>query len=297
MFEYKHLKALASVVDEGGFDRAAKVLCLTQSAVSQRIRQLEERTGQILLSRTTPPIPTETGRELLRHYRQVRLLEDDLAEMLDPEGTREPVTLVVGVNTDSLETWFMEAVGAFLSQSGLLLDLRVDDQEQTQRLLKNGEVTGCVSTAQSPMQGCRMEYLGCMDYRLLATPAFAARWFPEGLTVAAVSRAPAVIFNRKDNLHHQLLHQVLGDASMALHAHYVPSHEQFAKVIITGSGYGMLPDQQSRDLLRQGTLANLVPDEVVSVKLFWHCWNLESRMLGRFTEELVQGARRMLGEG
>ena len=78
MFDYKLLEALGAAVDEGGFEKASRRLHLTQSAVSQRIKVLEESQGQILVTRTTPPVPTARGQELLAHYRRVKLLEEAL---------------------------------------------------------------------------------------------------------------------------------------------------------------------------------------------------------------------------
>ena len=46
MFDYKLLSALAAVVEQAGFERAAQVLGLSQSAISQRIKLLEARVGQ-----------------------------------------------------------------------------------------------------------------------------------------------------------------------------------------------------------------------------------------------------------
>ncbi len=58
--DYRTLQALDSVIRERGFERAAQKLCITQSAVSQRIKQLENLFGQPLLVRTVPPRPTES---------------------------------------------------------------------------------------------------------------------------------------------------------------------------------------------------------------------------------------------
>ena len=60
MFDYKLIEALAMVVREGGFENAARALHITQSAVSQRVKMLEELTGQVLIARTTPPQATST---------------------------------------------------------------------------------------------------------------------------------------------------------------------------------------------------------------------------------------------
>ena len=127
----------------------------------------------------------------------------------------------------------------------MLLDIRVDDQEQTHRLLKDGEVMGCISTQEQPMQGCRIEYIGRMNYHMMATPEFADQWFPNGLTIQDVSRAPALIFDRQDELHRSLLHRTLEEVPASIPTHYVPSVEKFADFVSLGLAYGMLLDQQA----------------------------------------------------
>ena len=294
MLDYKLLEALAMVVQEGGFDRAAKALFLTQSAVSQRVRLLEEQAGRVLLARTSPPRPTAAGVDLLRHYRLVSLLERDIwGGMAGPEGS-EASALVVGVNADSLATWFLEALGPFLDQERVLLDLRADDQDQTHRLLRDGEAVGCVSARERPMQGCRASRLGRMDYRLTASPSFAARWFPDGLTLEAAGRAPALIFNRQDELLHRLTAHVLGRVPGAFKACYLPSSEKFGDFIAAGRAYGVLPDQQSEALFSSGDLVDLAPGHWEEVVLYWHCWNLGSGLLEDLTRTLLEGAKRLL---
>ena len=93
MIDYKLLEAFAMVVQEGGFERAAHTMNLTQSAVSQRVRLLEERIGKILLSRTSPPRPTNAGQKLIKHYLQVRLLEDGLEEEVSSPDASSPVRM------------------------------------------------------------------------------------------------------------------------------------------------------------------------------------------------------------
>ena len=294
MLDYKLIEALAAVIQEGGFDRAAQRLNLTQSAVSQRIKLLEEQTGQILLARTNPPRPNQAGQRLVKHYLQVKRLEDDLFETLAPSDPNRFVVMAVGINGDSLATWFLEAVRDFLIGERVLLDLRSDDQEQTHRLLKDGEVLGCISVKDQPMQGCRMEYLGRMDYRMVSTPAFAAQWFPDGFRVERVRQAPLVIFNRRDELHLQYFSRALGQVPSSLPGHFLPSSERFVSFIGSGLAYGMLPDQQSAALLKSGQLVDLLPTCHVPVKLYWHCWNLKSRLLENFTGHLVGQARALL---
>ena len=99
MIDYRLLQALAAVVEQGGFERAANRLCLTQSAVSHRIKQLEGIAGQPVLLRTVPPIATPTGQKLLNHLQQVRQMEASLG--LDATNV---TTVRLAVNADSLAT-------------------------------------------------------------------------------------------------------------------------------------------------------------------------------------------------
>ncbi len=66
--------ALAAAVSEGTFEAAARVLDVTPSAVSQRIRALEIATGRVLLVRSKPIRVTESGDAVLRLARQVEAL-------------------------------------------------------------------------------------------------------------------------------------------------------------------------------------------------------------------------------
>lgn len=297
MLDYKLLEALSAVTEEGGFERAARRLNLTQSAVSQRIRQLEEAAGQPVLARTQPPAPTACGRRLLRHARRVGLLEAELARSMEPGQDSEAGpwrTLALGVNADSLATWFPAAVLPLLTSERLALDLKVDDQERTHELLRAGEVAGCVSTRPTPMQGSRALFLGGMRYHCACAPGFAARWFPRGLDPKAAGRAPAVVFNRQDTVHDRFLEGFLGQSPQGAPRHHVPNSERFVDFVLGGAGYGLIPHIQADAPLAQGLLVDLAPDAPMFVPLYWHCWNIASPLLARLTRALREAGRRVL---
>lgn len=289
MLDYKLIEALAMVIEEGGFDKASKKLNITQSAVSQRVRMLEENTGRILLTRSTPPAMTPAGTQFLKHYLQVKRLEGDLDAAIASDVAPEHESLAIGLNADSLETWFLKAVSPFLKHNHITLDLRVDDQDETHKMLKNGEVAGCISARKIPVQGCTSTCIGTMTYRLTATPEFIHRFFPQGLTPDAVCHAPAVIFNRKDKLHASILEKIFGKQLHGLPAHYVPSTEKFADFITNSHAYGVIPEEQCKSLLANGDLIDLAPDHAVAVKLYWHCWNIKSTLLNEFGAALEKG--------
>src|SRR5258708_4957497 len=109
MHDRLQLAALVAVLREGSFERAATVLHVTPSAVSQRIKQLEDSVGGVLVLRGKPCTATRVGERYYRHGLQVELLESDLSEELAPgarrlTGSTAP-PLAIAVNDDSLATW------------------------------------------------------------------------------------------------------------------------------------------------------------------------------------------------
>ncbi|HEX9497612.1 MAG TPA: LysR family transcriptional regulator, partial [Mycobacterium sp.] len=81
------IPSTAAVIERGSFDAAAERLHVTPSAVSQRIKALEQRVGQVLVVREKPCTATAAGVPLLRLAAQTALLESEaLAEMGGGEG-------------------------------------------------------------------------------------------------------------------------------------------------------------------------------------------------------------------
>jgi LysR family transcriptional regulator (chromosome initiation inhibitor) len=293
MFDYKLLSALAAVVEQAGFERAAQVLGLSQSAVSQRIKLLEARIGQPVLVRATPPSPTDIGRRLLNHVQQVRLLERDLLSQvpaLDEEGS--PERLRIALNADSLATWWVGAVGDFCAEHHLLLDLVVEDQDVGLKRMRAGEVAACLCGSERPVAGARSQLLGAMRYRALASPAFVARYFAQGVSVETLARAPALVYGPDDFLQHRYLASLGSDGSFE--HHLCPSSEGFIRMAEAGLGWGLVPELQVREQLRRGTLVELLDGQVIDVPLYWHHWRNGGQLLTRLTEHLARKAGQWL---
>jgi LysR family transcriptional regulator (chromosome initiation inhibitor) len=294
MLDYRSLEAFAAVIGEGGFERAGEVLGLTQSAVSQRVRQLEELAGTILVIRENPPRPSPAGERLLRHFIQTRALEK---EALDDARSRPAAgfeRLTIAVNADSLATWFLEATLPFWRSRPALFDLRVDDQERTLRFLKSGEACACLSSRERAITGCSAHRLGAMEYRLCAAPSYVERWFPDGFTAEAAAAAPVIHYNRDDGLQRDSLRLCFGDAAPEPPAYYLPSTERIFRVVKDGIGYCMIPLVQAEGELKRGGLVELSRAGRIRVDLYWHRWTLSPSMLDELTETLKTRASELL---
>ncbi|MFO1340562.1 MAG: LysR family transcriptional regulator ArgP [Burkholderiaceae bacterium] len=270
MLDYALLDALAAVLREGSFERAARALHLTPSAVSQRVRLLEERLGQVLVVRANPARATEAGRALARHAEQVASLEHALLGELPAlaQGVKGRVTLPVAVNADSLATWFIAAAAEAAAHAPLLLDISLDDQEHTAEWLKSGEVVAAVTALAEPVPGCRSQPLGRLRYVATASPAFVQRHFAGGVTAQALAEAPSLAFNRRDRLQAQWVAQVLGE-DVPTPTHWLPATQAFVDGCRAGLGWGMNIEAMVRGELARGELVELVPGQALWVPLHW----------------------------
>lgn len=288
MFDYKLLAALAAVVEQGGFERAANRLGLSQSAVSQRVKLLEARIGQPVLVRATPPAPTEIGRRLLNHVQQVRLLERDLTRQVPALDDAVPERLRLAINADSLATWWPSAVSGFCTHQNVLLELVVEDQEVGLKRMRAGEVAGCVCAAERPVAGANSVALGAMPYLAVASPAFIKQYFADGVNADILPQAPAIVFGADDLLQHRYLAALGITGSFAYHL--CPSSEGFVRLLESGLGWGMVPELQVRDELAQGKLVELIPGRAINVPLYWHYWRNGGRLLAGLTQHLRREA-------
>ncbi|WP_432474568.1 LysR family transcriptional regulator ArgP [Amphritea sp. HPY] len=295
MIDYRQLQAFATVIEEQSFDKAARRLYLTQSAVSQRVKQLEESVGQLLIIRSQPLHATAAGQKLLRHYRQINLLQNELIASLGEAKAKGFSKLAIGLNADTLATWFLDALEPLLRENNVLLELRVDDQDQTHNFLRQGEVIGCISASDQPMQGGRCTPLGFTHYRALASADYMQQYFSAGIDKEALLRAPAVEFNQKDELQDRYLQTFFSfDDNDDYPCHRVPSTESFMDLIARGYAWGMVPDEQSKRLRDTGKLQEVAPGKVIKVPLYWHSWNLTTDISQQLTDCLVNYCRQHL---
>lgn len=285
------LRTLAAVVDLGSFESAAAHLHITQSAVSQRIRALEDSSGRILVRRDRPITASESGEIVLRTARQMLHLEQSLAgELDDSETGRDHVALAVACNSDSLATWFLDAMTEVHSAGHVVFDIRREDESLSSELLRRGEVMAAVTSESRPVQGCRALTLGSMRYLACASPGFVARHLRDGSPAAALGRAPIVDFDRSD-AHQNHYYRRLTRRHPTGPRHYIPSSHDHVRAIVAGLGWGLIPEQLATPWLVSGEIVDVSPDRPLDVPLFWQHWKLQSPDLDALTAAVLDTAR------
>jgi DNA-binding transcriptional LysR family regulator len=140
MLDLELLRSFVSVVDSGGFTRAAERVHRTQSTVSQQIKRLEDDVGQPLLNRTAKDVtPTEAGERLLSYARRLLALAEEARDVVGGPSNEGAVRL--GIPEDFAAYRLTKLLASFSrARPGLRLDVRVDQSTYLRRDLERGEL-------------------------------------------------------------------------------------------------------------------------------------------------------------
>ena len=295
-YDYDSLVSLSAVIREGGFDAAAKSLDVTQSAVSQRIKQLEDKVGAILVVRGRPCVPTELGLQLCRHVEQVTLLQHELKDRLRSliDGQNESRARIrIAVNNDSIASWFPNVIKRAADDFNVELEIIPDDQEHTEKSLKSGNALAVVTTLERPVQGCSRISLGAMEYVAVASRSFYDTHFSEGVSLETINGTRCLAFDRKDTIQEQWMTLCFGAPTQTV-THMVPSYEGYVACCLNGTGWGLVPGDAGAPHLKNGALVELVPDKRIKISLHWQSSTQSSEILRRMGQLVFEEAQQHL---
>lgn len=296
-FTTDQLQTFVAVMDYGTFEAAADILGVSASAISQRVKAMEQLAGKVLLKRTNPVVATEAGQSVLRVARQSEFLHTEMMRELG--GVEGSQGVAVAVNADSLATWFLSAVGELATEDQIFCDVRREAEYHSSALLRSGEVMAALTSNPESIPGCSVERLGVLRYRVVASCAYLDRYFPDYPTVTAeqLGLAPVVEFDRKDfglASAQELLLSRFGLEEQELLAPpviYLPSSLDYVRAVTLGIAWGIIPEAQCARELESGELVELA-HEPIDVPLYWQHWKISSPALERLSERVYAAASR-----
>lgn len=281
------LTALAHILRLGSFDAAAAVLGVTPSAISQRVKALEDRVGATLVLRGQPCTGTPMGQRLAKHAEDVALLE---AQALGAGDATAPPRLRLAVPADVLATWLIPALAQV---PDMLFDLMIDDQDTSADWLRRGEVSAAVTGQARAAPGCDVLPLGALRYHATASPAYRETWFAEGVTTEALARAPMLTFDHKDQLQGRWLMRKTGQR-LTPPSHHLPSSHGFVAAAQQGLGWGMNPAPLVAEDMAAGRLVSLDDALPLDVPLYWQVARIMAPALAPLTAAIRAAAREAL---
>ena len=283
MLDYAALHSFREVLRYGSFERGAQALNLTQSAVSQKIKRLEQQVGGPVLVRMKPLKATPLGEQLLSHVQKVSVLEEQLTTRSGAADQGSPLS--VAVNNDVLATWFTEVMARFSEMRANPVHIYNADQTQTRTLLQQGKVMACISQTGTPITGGQSVRLGTMNYQLYASPSFIQRYLQNDVSPERVMGTPGLLYDEFDaTLLTDYQRECLDFAPSLTTCHWYPSSHGFAKMAIEGVAWALLPTLQVKQEVASSQLISLFPSKQLGVPLFWHWTEQASNALGDFSQ-------------
>ncbi|MEQ9695156.1 LysR family transcriptional regulator ArgP [Shimia sp. SDUM112013] len=288
--DYAQLHALSAILRTGSFDGAASELGVTPSAISQRLKALEDQVGTLLVNRGQPCTGTDVGRRLAAHMEHVGLLEGQLSRDLAQLAAASQSRLRIAVTADSLATWALEALAEV---PDVLFELIVDDQDFSADWLRRGEVVAAITAHERPVTGCDSIPLGVLRYMATCSPAYFERYFPDGVTPEALTEAPMLRFDQKDELQTIWMQRHLG-RKLTPPSHGLPSSQGFVDACLLGLGWGMNPAPLVEGHIAAGRLMPLMPDTSYDTPLFWQSSRLLRTALDPLSRAIRKTAKRHL---
>lgn len=139
--ELRQLKYFAKVAETLNFSEAARVLCITQSTLSQQIKQLENELDTLLLIRSSHKVAlTEAGELILPHVRQILHETESCSDRINDLNKLAAGTLLIGV-TYSFSPILTETLLSFMKQyPKIKLNIYYKPMNELMELLKERKV-------------------------------------------------------------------------------------------------------------------------------------------------------------
>jgi LysR family transcriptional regulator, chromosome initiation inhibitor len=282
--DYYQLQALWAVQKDSNFQRAAERLSITQSAVSQRIRALEDFVGSPLLIRSNPAQLTKLGQVYVSTYVQVHALY----QALPSKSELKPSRLPLAVNEESFDLWFNKATISLANNQQLLFDVSIEDQDCTADLLRTAQALGCVSSEKGPIQGCYSYPLKPTKYICVAHKKFIDRFKLIPGNVEGLNNTPTAIYGPHDKIHERFLSQILKRRKIPNYdAHTIPSVRGILELIESAQVLAVMPLEYVERQIESGKLLNLFPEFSMEQNLYWHVVQTHIPILQRVTNAIL----------
>jgi DNA-binding transcriptional LysR family regulator len=197
----RQLTAFIATAATLSFTRAAKQLGITQSALSQRIRQLENELGVTLLNRSSRGVElTEAGKRVLRFCRSSSALEEEILSDLgsDPSGPLKGVTRIAA-HSSILRPVLIPALAPLLRENPLVkCEFISAEAKDLPDILKGGEAEFVIMDHLLDWSNLTTHELGHETYVAVASTVHQSRENVY-LDLDIHDRVTAEFFNLQDN--------------------------------------------------------------------------------------------------
>ncbi len=265
----QQLVTFTTVISEGSMTAAAEKLYLTQPAVSQQIRNLEEETGVELLVRGTRQARATIQGQLLYEYaKKIIALTQQAQVAIQTIGEGVQGSLRIGT-LNSLGLYILgPLVGTFLRHNAKInMALMYEDGVSIFKALEKGELDAAILPEVEAEYGLKpvgLEIRELMKDEVWLVASNKEMGLPQSISVKELNLKPFVRFSERNSSFSEKLRLELVRQNIKLKPVFESNNVgTIKKVIESGLGWGFLPSHSIKKQVRAGRLINV---EVTDLK-------------------------------
>jgi DNA-binding transcriptional LysR family regulator len=289
--EIRHLVAFTTVLDAGGFTKAARVLNLTQSALSHQIKTLEDQLGVQVFARIGKrTVLTQAGEVLLTHattvLRELADARQALLELQDPGRGRLRLS-AAGYSCYLLLPRILQEFKAEYPR--VELSVAADYTGEAVQHLLEGLLDIAILVAPPPVRGLVIEPLAT-DELFVIVPA-AHPWVKRRrVQWRELAGQVLITYNRASQTHQMLLHRLAKEHAPPPETMEVREAEAVTEMVKLGLGIAVQPLWVVRDDLRRKRL-HAVPLGRLGIKRSWAIAYVQGKHLPAYSQAFIKICR------
>jgi DNA-binding transcriptional LysR family regulator len=256
------LEAFWAVAGTKNFHKAAGLLFISQSAVTQRINALEKFIGQKLFNRNAKGISlTETGEKLLRYCSLQREAETGFLNNLSADEGALKGALTVACGSVEAGTFILPVLSGIGRENPLLdISLKIDETIAPLEYLENRNADVVINREPVQKKGIRSYRLAAVDY-LMVISSTAGLEISDKPGEQELKKFRAIDFSPHDKITLNHLYNCFPDPDFSgLKRYFVNDDRSILEWVLSGGGFSVLPEILVLPYTRQGKLKILFPE-------------------------------------
>lgn len=268
MINLYQLQSFMTVISEGSMTGAADKLFLTQPAISQQIRNLEEELGVELLVRGVRQVrPTLQGEVLFDYAKRILQMAGQAEVAVRAMGAELKGTLRIGT-LNSLGVNLMSPIVGRLLKHNPKLSLTIDYAlgEDLIKLFKKGDLDAIILPeieAQYKLSLPEADKKFLMKEEMWLVGSGRETEIPPKIEIKDIHKYPLIFFSREFPRFNEDLEKALSAANVDFNpAFESPNVGTLKRVIESGLGWGFLPAQSIKKQVRMGRLSRVLVHEL-----------------------------------
>ncbi|MCB0391680.1 MAG: LysR family transcriptional regulator [Bdellovibrionales bacterium] len=299
MVNLQQLTTFCTVLNEGSMTAAADKLYLTQPAVSQQIRSLEEELNAALLVRGVRQVkPTMQGQLLYDYAKRILHLTQQAEVAIQTISQEVSGHLKIGTMNSIGLYLISPIIGMFLKHNtNLKIKLTYGTYEEVIEQMKSGLVDVTVlPEIEANVQRSLGEYESrfLMKDQMVLVGSGRDSSLPMKIDLKDINLKPVIIYsNMYESFSRQLNEKLKQKETEILPAFEADNVGTLKRVIESGLGWGFMPEHSIRKQLRSGRLTQIQVDDlnyITNVNMYYKALPEFQKMADVFYRAIQQQA-------